>query len=168
MSEDQIRHPFIYIDTPIGKIKISGTDKIISAVEFRDEEKDNYEGEIPALLKECAAQLLGYSVGSRKDFDLPIEQVGTEFQQKVWQELTRIPYGTTISYLELAKRLGDEKVIRAAGTANGKNNVAIIVPCHRVIGSDNSLTGYAGGLHRKEWLLRLEGSWPAGGQTELF
>ena len=160
--------PYYYIDLPIGKIKISGTDQFIAAAEFRDTAEPDFTGEIPPLLKECAAQLLGYSVGSRTEFNLPIQQAGTDFQQKVWNELTKIPYGKTISYHELAKRLGDEKVIRAAGTANGKNNLAIIVPCHRVIGSDGSLTGYAGGLFRKEWLLRLEGSWPPGGQTELF
>lgn len=159
----------LYIDTPIGKIRISGTDEFISEVHFCNEDDDGVSSEnVPPLLHECAAQLLGYIAGSRNDFQLPLNQPGTDFQQKVWNELTKIPFGKTISYLDLARRLGDEKTIRAAGTANGKNNIAIIVPCHRVIGSDGSLTGYAGGLHRKEWLLRHEGSWPVGGQTELF
>lgn len=160
--------PYLYIDTPVGKIRISGSAEHIAAIEFKESGEEPYPGEVPVLLRECAAQLLGYIAGSRKNFDLPLAQEGTDFQQKVWNELTRIPFGQTISYHELARRLGDEKSIRAAGTANGKNNIAIVVPCHRVIGSDGSLTGYAGGLHRKEWLLRLEGSWPPGGQTELF
>lgn len=168
MNETIPSESFLFIDTPVGKIKIMGTDEAISAVIFWDKAEETFEGEVPTLLREAAAQLLGYIGGSRSVFELPLRQPGSEFQQKVWNELTKIPYGKTISYLDLARRLGDEKVIRAAGTANGKNNIAIIVPCHRVIGSDGSLTGYAGGLHRKEWLLRHEGCWPPGGQTELF
>jgi methylated-DNA-[protein]-cysteine S-methyltransferase len=158
---------FLYIETPVGAMKISGTETGISAAEFR-ETTEATSTEVPQILHTCAAQLQEYYTGKRMQFDLPLQQSGTEFQQRVWNELTKIPFGKTISYLELARRLGDEKVIRAAGTANGKNNLAVIVPCHRVIGSDGSLTGYAGGLHRKEWLLRHEGIWPIGGQTELF
>ena len=100
----------------------------------------------------------------RTHFDIPLELIGTEFQQRVWQELQRIPYGKTISYLQLSKNLGDEKAIRAAATANGANGISILIPCHRVIGSDGSLTGYAGGLPAKKKLLIIEGS----GQRELF
>jgi methylated-DNA-[protein]-cysteine S-methyltransferase len=97
-----------------------------------------------------------YFEGKRQNFDLLLNPEGTEFQKKVWSLLSEIPYGKTISYLELSRRFGDEKAIRAVAAANGKNPVWIIIPCHRVIGSDGSLTGYAGGLHRKKWLLNHE------------
>ena len=103
-------------------------------------------------------QLEEYFKGERKFFDLPLEIEGTEFQKKVWNELLKIPYGETITYKELATRLGDEKVIRAAAHANGVNPLPIVIPCHRVIGSDGSLVGYGGGLRIKEKLLALEGS----------
>ncbi len=103
-------------------------------------------------------QMKEYFNGERKEFDLPLEIEGTEFQKKVWDELVRIPFGTTISYKELAARLGDEKVIRVAASANGANPLPIVIPCHRVIGSDGSLVGYGGGLKIKEKLLYLEGS----------
>jgi methylated-DNA-[protein]-cysteine S-methyltransferase len=90
------------------------------------------------------------------NFDVKLNPYGTEFQQSVWNELQKIPFGKTISYLDLARKLGDEKVIRAAGSANGKNPIAILIPCHRVIGKDGSLTGYAGGIYRKKYLLELE------------
>jgi len=109
-------------------------------------------------------QLKEYFDGERKHFDLPLEIEGTEFQKRVWNELLKIPYGRTISYKELAVRLGDEKVIRAAASANGANPLPIVIPCHRVIGSDGSLIGYGGGLEIKEKLLVLEGS----RQEDLF
>jgi methylated-DNA-[protein]-cysteine S-methyltransferase len=101
-------------------------------------------------------QLQEYFAGTRKTFDFKLNPSGTEFQQKVWQELLNIPYGKTTSYLGLSKKLGDVKAIRAVASANGKNPLWIVVPCHRVIGSDGSLTGYAGGLWRKQWLLEHE------------
>lgn len=104
------------------------------------------------------SQLTDYFKGKRKVFNLPLEITGTEFQKKVWDELLKIPYGETISYKELAIRLGDEKVIRAAAHANGVNPLPIVIPCHRVIGSNGSLVGYGGGLHIKAKLLQLEGS----------
>jgi methylated-DNA-[protein]-cysteine S-methyltransferase len=113
-------------------------------------------------------QLEEYFSGSRKEFDIPLDLQGTDFQKKVWTELLKIPYGTTISYKELAIRLGDLKCIRAAGTANGANPVSIIVPCHRVIGSDASLVGYGGGLWRKKWLLEHEGLSIVKGQLTIF
>ena len=158
----------LIFDSPVGIIEIKGTDEFISEAEFRDKAPLPSAEKTPALLIDAKRQLLEYFSGSRKEFDLPVQQTGTEFQQKVWAELCKIPFGETISYLELAKRLGDVKSIRAAGTANGKNKIAIIVPCHRVIGSDGSLTGYAGGMHRKDWLLRHEGGWPKGEQLSLF
>jgi len=101
-------------------------------------------------------QLLAYFDGVLKAFSLPVQQPGTDFQQKVWQQLMQIAYGETVSYLDVAKRLGDPKVIRAAASANGKNNLAIIIPCHRVVGKNGALTGYAGDLWRKRWLLEHE------------
>jgi methylated-DNA-[protein]-cysteine S-methyltransferase len=109
-----------------------------------------------ALNKECIKQLKEYFAGNRLQFDLPIFQIGTDFQQKVWDEVYKIPYGDTCTYSLLAHKIGDIKSIRAVGTTNGKNKIAIIVPCHRVIGSDGSLTGYAWGLDKKEWLLKHE------------
>jgi methylated-DNA-[protein]-cysteine S-methyltransferase len=156
------------IESPTGFLEIRGTDEFVSVIHFHDTAPAVPATEAPQLLLDAAAQLNEYFAGKRTAFDFPVQQTGTDFQQKVWAELTRIPFGETISYLELSKRLGDVKAIRAAGLANGKNNVAIVVPCHRVIGSDGSLTGYAGGLHRKEWLLRHEGGWPKNEQMRLF
>lgn len=112
---------------------------------------------IPEVLEDAVYQLREYFEGIRKEFSLTLNPDGTEFQKSVWRALERIPYGKTISYLELSKTLGDPKAIRAVASANGKNPLWIVVPCHRVIGSDGSLTGYAGGLHRKKWLLDHEG-----------
>ncbi len=111
---------------------------------------------IPEELKEAVLQLQDYFDGKRKEFTFAINPIGSEFQKKVWQELLHIPFGKTCSYLELSKKLGDVKAIRAVASANGKNPLWIVVPCHRVIGSDGSLTGYAGGLWRKKWLLEHE------------
>lgn len=154
-------------DSPMGPIHISSYEGKITSIEFHTEHLDRKlpESEIE---KVCLSQLDEYFEGKRSEFTFSFDQEGTEFQQRVWKELTKIPFGKTISYHELAVRLGDAKVIRAAGTANGRNNIAIVVPCHRVIGSDGSLTGYAGGLEKKEWLLRLENSLPGMNQTSLF
>lgn len=147
----------LYMASPAGRITIGGTADYISVVSFTDEETEvPPDADVPALLHECAAQLEAYFNKTLRHFDLPLQQEGTPFQQLVWQNLCTIPYGETITYLALAKRLGNVKSIRAAGTANGKNNIAIIVPCHRVIGSNGALTGYAGGIWRKQLLLDLE------------
>lgn len=144
-----------YISTPLGSAKLEGDENGISSVTVL--EKDEPESKIiPDALMDAAYQLNEYFEGERQNFDLLINPEGTEFQKKVWNSLLEIPYGKTISYLELSKKLGDVKVIRAAASANGKNPLWIIIPCHRVIGSDGSLTGYAGGLHRKKWLLDHE------------
>jgi methylated-DNA-[protein]-cysteine S-methyltransferase len=111
---------------------------------------------IPEHFQEAVSQLNEYFDGLRKTFTFTLNPKGTDFQQKVWQALLEIPYGKTMSYLELSKKLGDVKAIRAVAAANGKNPIWIVVPCHRVIGSDGSLTGYAGGLWRKQWLLEHE------------
>lgn len=143
------------IKSPLGFTKITGdVDGIASVTVLNTEER--ITDIIPVELEDCAVQLNEYFEGKRKQFHLKINPNGTAFQQKVWKALEQIPYGKTMSYLELSKQLGDVKAIRAVANANGKNPLWIIVPCHRVIGSDGSLTGYAGGLHRKKWLLEHE------------
>ena len=152
----QIEH--IYT-SPIGRIKIVADTDCIQAITFIDDSvsASSNEGiESPAVIHQCIDELIDYFNGSRTQFTVPIHQSGTDFQQKVWKELYEVPYAKTMSYAELAKKLGDTKVIRAAASANGKNKIAIIVPCHRIIGSDSSLTGYAWGLARKKWLLQHE------------
>ena len=152
------------INSPLGFIKILGNeDGIISVTILNSEEK--ITDIIPIELEECVIQLNEYFEGTRKTFNLNLNANGTEFQKRVWNQLEEIPYGKTISYLELSKQLGDIKAIRAVANANGKNPLWIIVPCHRVIGSDGSLTGYAGGLQRKQWLLEHESPYK---QQSLF
>jgi methylated-DNA-[protein]-cysteine S-methyltransferase len=143
-----------FIQSPVGTIEISGSDEGIRSVLFSDIE--NVQLEIPACLQECVDQLNEYFAGKRKQFDLKLDARGTEFQLKVWEKLQLIPFGKTISYLELARMTGSETNTRAVGNANGKNKINIIVPCHRVIGSNGKLTGYGGGLWRKGILLKLE------------
>lgn len=143
-----------YIKTPLGIAKIEGDEDGISVISINIEEK--VTSKVPKVLQEAVTQLNDYFLGKRKDFTFKLNPKGTEFQQKVWQELVQIPYGKTMSYMDLSKKLGDVKAIRAVASANGKNPIWIVVPCHRVIGSDGSLTGYAGGLWRKKWLLEHE------------
>jgi methylated-DNA-[protein]-cysteine S-methyltransferase len=143
-----------YHQSPVGVLKIQCTDADIVLIHFVKDA--GIENDHHLLLKKCAGQLDEYFAGKRKDFDLPLNQQGTSFQQNVWNHLLNIPFGKTISYLQLAKQIGDVKAIRAIAATNGKNNIAIIVPCHRVIGSDATLVGYAGGLWRKKWLLEHE------------
>jgi methylated-DNA-[protein]-cysteine S-methyltransferase len=143
------------INTPLGYTKIVGDlDGITEVTVLNSEEK--ITDIIPDELEDCVVQLNEYFEGAREQFDLKLNPQGTDFQKKVWDKLLEIPYGKTISYLELSKQLGDVKAIRAVANANGKNPLWIIVPCHRVIGTDGSLTGYAGGIHRKQWLLDHE------------
>lgn len=156
-----------YYQSPIGLIRISGTDSLVREVSFIDDENQLLpeSANPPALAIQCIEELIQYFHGSRKTFDLPVDQDGSPFQKKVWYELLNIPYGKTISYLELSRKLGDVKAIRAAASANGRNQLAIIVPCHRVIGSRSDLVGYAGGLWRKKYLLSLETRIAHGVQT---
>jgi methylated-DNA-[protein]-cysteine S-methyltransferase len=157
-----------YYSSPVGLLRISGTEHFISEVHFMKEEEMNAaqpSGQLSPLVLQCVEELIQYFNGQRRQFEVPINQDGSVFQQKVWNELSGINYGKTISYLELSRRLGDTKAIRAAASANGRNNVAIIVPCHRVIGSDQSLVGYGGGLWRKKWLLDHEVRHAFGVQT---
>lgn len=155
-----------YLRSPIGEIKITADEDFINSILFVFDDTEMHEENPNSVLKECKAQLSQYFSGKRNEFDIPIKQAGTEFQQKVWKELLKIPYGRTVSYNFIAKSLGDKKSIRAVGAANGKNQISIIVPCHRVIGSDGNLTGYAGGLWRKKWLLNHEKEF-SGGETQM-
>jgi len=143
------------IKTPLGITTLLGDIYGIAAISISDT-SEILSKEIPSSLQECVVQLQEYFMGKRTHFDLPLNPQGTEFQKRVWQALIEIPFGKTISYAELSKKLGGVKAIRAVAAANGKNPLWIIIPCHRVIGSDGSLTGYAGGLWRKKWLLEHE------------
>ncbi len=159
-----------YYQSPLGAIRVSGTENFISEMVFEDAPNEIVNNSsdpksVPELVIDAVEQLIQYFHGERRVFDLPINQEGTAFQQKVWHELLNIPYGKTISYLDLSRRLGDPKAIRAAASANGRNNICIIVPCHRVIGSNRDLVGYAGGLWRKRRLLELENKIANGVQT---
>lgn len=145
-----------FIKTPLGIASISGDENGISKISITQDAEESSSSEIPDILKEATIQLQDYFEGNRNAFDIKLNPSGTDFQKRVWQELSNIPFGKTVSYLDIAKRLGDPKCIRAAASANGKNPLWVVVPCHRVIGSDGSLTGYAGGLWRKKWLLDHE------------
>ena len=140
--------------TPLGITKIVGDENGISVISVLSE--GEISTTIPIELKEAVLQLQDYFEGKRNDFTFPLNPKGTAFQQKVWLELRNIPFGKTMSYLDLSKKIGDIKAIRAVASANGKNPLWIVVPCHRVIGADGSLKGYAGGLWRKKWLLEHE------------
>lgn len=144
-----------YLETPIGVAEIKGDEQGIRSISVLDEAPELTDI-IPENLQDCARQLEEYFNGERKSFDIKLNPDGTSFQKKVWKKLETIPFGKSMSYLELSKELGDVKAIRAVASANGKNPHWIVVPCHRIIGSDGSLVGYAGGLSRKQWLLNHE------------
>lgn len=152
------------INSPLGFTKIVGDVHGISSVTVLNSE-EKITDIIPVELEDCAMQLNEYFEGTRRQFDLKLNPQGTDFQKQIWKLLEAIPYGKTTSYLELSKQYGDVKSIRAVANANGKNPLWIIVPCHRVVGSDGSLTGYAGGLQRKKWLLEHESPYK---QQSLF
>ena len=171
-----------HIDTPVGKMRIGATDEGICLFDFQ------YRKSIDRIMKRIEThsgkkfqegehhyfplleqQISEYFMGTRKEFDLPLHLLGTPFQKSVWQGLLKIPYGETRSYKQQSVFLGNEKAIRAVAGANGENGIAIIIPCHRVIGENGSLTGYGGGLQRKKWLLDLERKFSGkSGQAELF
>ncbi|MEO7524733.1 MAG: methylated-DNA--[protein]-cysteine S-methyltransferase [Ferruginibacter sp.] len=163
----------IYYRSPVGALCIAKIDDAVASVCFANskdkitvnENEINYGKTNSSLVKNCIQQLDEYFAGTRFDFQLELAQPGTLFQQSVWAELLKINYGKTLSYLTLSKRLGNAKAIRAVGTANGRNNIAIIVPCHRVIGSNGTLVGYAGDLWRKKWLLDHEAKFGNGVQS---
>lgn len=144
----------ISFKSPLGFLILKSNGESVTEISFAENEiQEQHSCEV---LESCKAQLDDYFSGKSLVFDIPLAAEGTEFQQKVWAELLKIPYGETITYMDLAVRLGDPKCIRAAGTANGKNPIAVVIPCHRVIGAGNKLTGYAGGIWRKKMLLELE------------
>ena len=155
-----------YLESALGLLKITCTDSHLTSLLFMDKQENDSDNTSNRLVEICKMQLEEYFSGERRLFDLPLGQKGTAFQDTVWQLLVQIPYGRTISYNELAKQYGDIKAIRAVAAANGKNNIAIIVPCHRVIGSNQKLVGYAGGLWRKKWLLNHEAT-VSGGLQQL-
>lgn len=156
-----------YIDTPIGLLEVCASKEAILAVGFVEQKEIENEA-VPQVLVDACKQLSEYFSGERQDFDLPLSPVGTDFQQQVWDALLRVPFGRTSTYKKQSQALGNPKAIRAVGTANGRNPIAVIIPCHRIIGSDGSLTGYASGLSRKEWLLKHELQQTCGVQQELF
>ncbi len=144
-----------YYKTPIGTAKIVGDENGIIAVTVIDGAIE-ISAEIPEILQDCVQQLDEYFNGTRKQFNLKLNPQGTDFQKRVWKKLLLVPYGKTLTYLQQSKQLGDAKAIRAVASANGKNPIWIVIPCHRIIGSNGSLTGYAGGIWRKKWLLEHE------------
>jgi methylated-DNA-[protein]-cysteine S-methyltransferase len=152
--------------TPVGIARITEEDGFITGISIRDEEIAEDVPQSP-LTKQAIQQLNEYFAGERKVFDFAMKQAGTDFQQQVWQQLMQIDYGTTITYAKQSTQMNSPLAIRAIATANGKNNLWVVVPCHRVIGSDGSLTGYAGGLWRKQWLLEHEAKTLGIGQTKL-
>ena len=146
---------FTYYKTPIGTAKIVGDENGIISITVLDKTVE-ITTKIPECLKDCVTQLNEYFTGTRTNFNLKLNPKGTSFQKSVWNELLNVPFGKTRSYLEQSKQLGDIKAIRAVASANGKNPIWIVIPCHRIIGSNGSLTGYAGGIWRKKWLLEHE------------
>lgn len=144
-----------FIHTPLGTAKLEGDENGLTSISILETDEELTDI-LPTVLEDAAYQLKEYFEGSRTQFELKLNPSGTDFQKSVWKALQDIPHGKTVSYLSLSKILGDVKAIRAVAAANGKNPLWIVVPCHRVIGSDGSLTGYAGGLLRKKWLLDHE------------
>lgn len=159
-----------YVETPLGIAEVVGDEKGIQSIKVVEEkylsnlekvwidEAKKHPENTPASLQKCVRQLQEYFSGDRKKFSIELNPKGTSFQKKVWRELLKIPFGKTSTYLKQAKTMGDPKAIRAIANANGKNPIWVVIPCHRIIGTDGSLTGYAGGLWRKQWLLNHESS----------
>lgn len=150
-----MRSYYLSMESPIGRISLVSDETNLKSVTFSDEQGEESEN-VPSVLLHASVQLKEYFEGTRTEFDLKLDPDGTGFQKKVWQKLLQVPYGKTKSYSEIALELGSVLNTRAVGTANGKNPLSIIVPCHRIIGHDGKLVGYAGGLERKRWLLLHE------------
>lgn len=146
--------PEVTIDSPVGPLRLVSDGSALTGLFFQEE--GGAAGSPDGVLREALGQLEDWFAGRRRDFDLPIAPQGTDFQKRVWTELQRIPYGETLSYGELARRLGNPGASRAVGLANGRNPLSIVIPCHRVVGADRRLVGYGGGLERKAWLLEHE------------
>ena len=147
---------YTYMESPVGQLLLAGDDDGLQRVGFVKQAETLPDAQPGSLLRNAVEQLKAYFAGDLRKFDLPLRMQGTPFQLAVWRALQDIPYGETISYGEMARRLGNPKGSRAVGLANGSNPIAIVVPCHRVIGSSGKLTGYGGGLNNKETLLALE------------
>lgn len=150
---------YSFYHSPVGILKMAADEFCIRELVFADNEDDIIYPAgnlLTPVLQQCTEQLIEFFNGKRQNFDIPVSQAGTTFQQRVWNELLYIPFGKTVSYADIARKLGDVNAVRAVGNTNGKNNICIIVPCHRVIGTNKSLVGYAGGLWRKKWLLQHE------------
>ncbi|HAN78064.1 MAG TPA: cysteine methyltransferase [Bacteroidales bacterium] len=145
----------VYIESPLGTLELTSTETELISLYFNKTKGEN-SANAPEVLQSAVKQLKEYFEGKRQNFELKLAPKGTEFQRKVWNELLNIPYGTTISYIELANRLNNPKAVRAVGTANGSNPISIFIPCHRVIGSNGKLVGYGGGLANKQILLEIE------------
>jgi methylated-DNA-[protein]-cysteine S-methyltransferase len=146
----------VIVDSPVGRLLLVAENEQLVQLHFENEDLPIGPGSKDPVLSATSKQLVEYFAGRRKSFELPMEMKGTDFERSVWKALLEIPFGETVSYGEIARRIGNPKSVRAVGRANGKNPIAIIVPCHRVIGSDGSLTGYGGGEPRKRWLLDHE------------
>ena len=144
------------LETPLGQLRLVSDATALVRIEFPDRHGSDGEAKTDTVLQQCELQLREYFAGERQTFQLPLAAQGTEFQQQVWAALRAIPFGELRSYRDIADSIGNRKAVRAVGAANGKNPIPIIVPCHRVIGSDGSLTGFAGGLAAKQLLLQLE------------
>ena len=145
-----------YYESPIGTVEIGGSERVISWLYFVEGYRNDVES--CPIIDQTIEQVAAYFNEGQTTFDLPLELKGTDFQRRVWEQLLAIPYGRTVSYQSIADALGNPRAVRAVGAANGQNPISVIVPCHRVIGSNGQLTGYGGGLWRKEWLLRHEGA----------
>ena len=163
---------YSFIDSPLGRMCVQGDGQFVIGLYmpahkgWRGPDPSWQESDAPFV--SVRQQLAEYFTGERQQFDLPLKLAGTPFQQRVWQELIRIPFGTTITYAELAQRVGQPTAPRAVGHANGRNPISIIVPCHRVIGANGKLTGYAGGVDKKQWLLAWERGATATERGHLF
>ena len=148
-------HFYGFMNTPLGDLKVVANEEAVLEVVFVDNQNED-GGNANELVNKALQQLTEYFKGQRQVFDLPLGASGTEFRQLVWQQLCEVPFGQTASYSDIATAIGKDKAVRAVAAANGANPIAIVVPCHRVIGKNGTLTGYAGGLNRKQWLLEFE------------
>lgn len=156
MQMENLSTTSLSIQTPLGRLRLEVNDHHLVSASFINHSESTIDNNISPLLKEVAAQLDAYFNGKLQIFDIPLQLPGTEFQKEVWKKLETIPFGETISYLKLANMVGSPNYSRAVGTANGKNPIAIVIPCHRVIGNNGDLVGYSGGLEKKRWLIDYE------------
>lgn len=146
---------FGYYQSPLGWIEVGGNSRAIQSLNFAEEQREGFSSNL--MVEKAVRQIREYFEGKRREFDVVIDPQGTPFQKAVWRQLLKVPYGRTASYGDIARSVGNPRAVRAVGGANGRNPIAIIVPCHRIIGSDGSMTGYGSGIWRKEWLLDHEG-----------